>query len=189
MRSDPINVLVLILITSFAIDRVVTGTLFSLSFSKTWARRFPDAALLSEGEERMRAEKKQKLIYFVMAGLLGIVVMAGFGNIRLLTALGVQPKPNVTVAANQPAAAPSTQATDPANTPPKPKTPLFVWLDLVLTGLILMGGADRISQIMKDHGAPSGGKPASQPIEITGKLVLEDLSGKKTIGASVVTPS
>jgi hypothetical protein len=190
MKSDPINVLVLILVASFAIDRIVSGALFLLSFSKAWARRFPDAALLSESVERTYAEKKQKLMYFALAGLLGIVVLAGFGNVRLLAALGTQSKPNSVAAASQSTKTDSTtQPADSAGALPKPGVPFSVWLDILLTGLILMGGADRISQILKEHGAPGGEKPASRPIELTGKLVLEDAAGKRTIGASVGTPS
>jgi hypothetical protein len=172
MKGDPVNVLVLILVASFAIDRIVTGILFLLSFSSAWTRRFPEAALLDEGAARKQAEKKQKLIYFVLAGVLGIVMLAGFGNIRLLDALGVQPP-------------------KPAPDPDSPgfATSLFQWLDKILTGLILMGGAERISKVLKEHGLPGAEKPASRPIEITGKLILEDEAGKKIVAGSVGPPS
>ena len=182
MKSDPVNVLVLILVASFAIDRIVSGLLFLMSFNKAWTRRFPDPALIEEGVKRTRAENKQKLIYFTLAGVLGIGLLSGFGNIRILAALGVQPKPETVVVA------PGTSIAPPA-TQPAPSSPAaqpsqgssaFALLDIFLTGLILMGGADRISAIMKEHGAP-GGERSARPIEITGKLVLEDVAGKKEL--------
>jgi hypothetical protein len=125
-QLDGVTIITLILIASFAIDRIVTAILFLLSF----AGLAPDAA----------TEKKYKLMYFVLAGGFGIGVLAIWGQIRVLKLLGLTADP---------------------------------WLDTFLTGIVLVGGADRIASLIK---LPGGGdpKPAPQPIEITGKLVLED---------------
>ena len=137
------------MIASFAIDRIVTGMLFLLSFSKQWSRRFPDPELVADSAARLSARNKQKLIYFCFAGALVIPLMAGYGQVRLLAALGF-----------------------PTN---------FI-IDMIVTGLILMGGSDRIAELLKMPGAPGVKKPEVQPITIKGSLVLEQPAG---IGPSV----
>jgi hypothetical protein len=159
MKTDPVNAIVLILVAAFAVDRIATGLLFLLSFLKPWARRFPDPALIESSVDKVKAEKKQRLVYFAIAGILGIVVLAGFANIRLLAALGVVPKPSV---------------------PPSPSDgSLHAFLDIVITGLVLMGAADRVARLLKLPGTP-GLEPAEpRPLEITGKLTLEDGKGSR----------
>ncbi len=140
---DGVTVLAVILIASFAIDRIVTGLLVALSFIPAWRKRFPEASTVSDPEEKVVAENKQKTVYFVLAAILGIGVLAWGGNIRLFTALHF------------------------------PVNPI---LDSVITGLILVAGADKLSGVMNMMGSGGGGsqsQQASAPIEITGKLVLE----------------
>jgi hypothetical protein len=55
------------------------------------------------------------------------------------------------------------------------------WIDVVLTMLILMGGAERISEVLKNVDASKAGSDKPAPIEITGKLTLDEGS---TIGRS-----
>jgi hypothetical protein len=74
MKIDGISALAVILIASFAIDRIVTGLLFLLSFLERWERAFPDPATVEDTLARVRAEKKQKLGYFIFAALLGVGV-------------------------------------------------------------------------------------------------------------------
>jgi hypothetical protein len=59
------------------------------------------------------------------------------------------------------------------------------WLDIVVTGLILMGGADRTEQILKTLGASTSPAPASKPppIEVTGRLIIDE-QGRKSISGS-----
>jgi len=140
-----VNAIALVLVASFAIDRVVNGVLFLVSYSEFWRRKFPDPALV-DADRRVAAQKKQKLIYFVFAGLLGTVLLAYFGQVRVLSSLGV-----------------------PANP----------YLDVFITGLILMGGADRVAELLKATGAGGAGaerSPSSGPIEIKGTLTLEQPS-------------
>ena len=150
---DGITAIAVILIGSFAIDRITTGTMFLLALIKPWDRRFPDPAIVTEPTERLHAERKQKLVYFGIAGLLGIVVLAWLGNVRIFAAL------NFTVH----------------------------WImDTVVTGLVLVGGADRVAVALKSIGAPVPEKAPSSPIEVTGRLVLDQPTGA-TAGARPVS--
>jgi hypothetical protein len=51
---------------------------------------------------------------------------------------------------------------------------LFSLLDIVFTGLLLMGGADTIARVLKLLGAPGPERSTPQAIEITGKLTLDE---------------
>jgi hypothetical protein len=87
------NVLVLILVVSFAIDRAVAGLLFLLSYEERWnllARFFPDPRLMDDARSRVRAEGRQKLAYFAFSFLIAVVVLVYFGEIRILKALGYE---------------------------------------------------------------------------------------------------
>ena len=158
-RLDGITVIAIVLVASFAIDRIVTGVLFLLSFSKRWSSRFPDPELVTEPAARVKARNKQKLIYFCLAGALGIPVLAGYGQVRLLGALGF---------------------------------PTHFLIDTIATGLILMGGSDRIAEMLKMPGAPGVKKAEAQPITIKGSLVLEQPAGNTSsvrgeIGGNITT--
>ena len=50
----------------------------------------------------------------------------------------------------------------------------FFSLDVVLTMLILMGGAERISEVLKNIDASKAVSEKPAPIEITGKLTLDE---------------
>lgn len=145
MRLEGVTAIAAILILAFAIDRIATGLLFVLSFIEGWDKRFPDPVTVADPAERVRAEKRKKLIYFVFAALLGLPLLAWYGKVRILNAVGF-----VSVSPT---------------------------LDRFLTGLILIGGADRISELLK-WGAEKGGVHASHPVEVTGKLVLEEPVGR-----------
>jgi hypothetical protein len=136
--TDPkwITVVAMILIGSFAIDRIVTALLFLLSFAG-----LPDPATAAKAA-RPEVEKKYKLWYFTVAGILAIIVLAYYGNIRVLAGLGYPPNPN----------------------------PL---LDAFLTGIVLVGGADRLAG-MKPVGASLPDESEPKPLQITGQLVLVD---------------
>src|SRR5262249_25094033 len=111
MRLDGVSALALVLVASFAIDRLVSGTLFLI----TWSGILTDPEQIAEGEEKYKAKRKYKVIYYLLAGVLGIVVMASLGGIMLLTAL-LPADSSVT------------------------GTSIFRFLDIVVTGLALMGG-------------------------------------------------
>lgn len=136
MQIDGISALVLILIASFAIDRITSALVFLFAF----LRVFRDPRTVEEGPPRVRAERRQKLLYFILAGILGIGVIAGYGEVRIFEALSFDGLPD--------------------------------WMDSLVTGLILVAGADRIAGLLKMTGA-QGAATDAQPIEITGRLVLE----------------
>ena len=141
MKIDGVTALALVLIASFAIDRIVTAALFLASFAGVVS----DPASLEPGTANTRARNVYKLVYFVLAGILGVVVLAYFGNVRILRAIGLQ-DPNPVV-------------------------------DTIVTGLLLMGGAERLSGFMQTPG-PGTENPEPKPIQITGKLIIEDAAGR-----------
>jgi len=54
-------------------------------------------------------------------------------------------------------------------------------LDRLLLAVVLVGGAERMSAFLKMIGAPGAGTPESrtQPVEVTGKLTVEETTAKK----------
>jgi hypothetical protein len=146
-RLDGITIIAIVLVGSFAIDRIVTGLLFLLSFSDRWTHRFPNPDLLTDPAAQLKARNMQKLLYFGVAGALAIPLLAGYGKVRILAALGF---------------------------------PTDYLLDTVVTGLILMGGSDRVAELLKMPGAPGVERVEPKPITIQGSLVLED-KGRGTI--------
>jgi hypothetical protein len=136
VRIDGVSAIAAILIASFAIDRVTTGILAFVG----WLRRRGGHG----GASTVIDADHQRVTYFVIAGVLGAVVLGGFGDVRVLAALGF-------VSVNP-------------------------YLDALITGLVLMVGADRASDLLQRldvPGAPGMKKPTA-PIEVTGKLVLEN---------------
>ena len=138
MRTlDGLNLIVLILIFSFAIDRIVMAFLFLMSYTPA----FTDPALEKEPAKRAAKEKNYKLLYFVCTGFLAILALVAFPQVRLLEALG--------------------KARGSA-------------LDTLLTGIVYMGGADRISSLLKTSGEIKVPGAESRPIKVEGKLTFED---------------
>ena len=147
MKIDAVTAVALfVVIASFAIDRIVSAFLFLLRF----ARIIPDPAFLKPEPKRKRAEQVNTLVYTLLAGVLGVVVLAYFGDIRLLHAIGFQQI--------------------------NPK------LDMIVTGLLLMGGAEQIGKILDLHGTRASEKDESRPIEVTGTLKLESETASKIMG-------
>lgn len=148
VRIDGISAIAVVLIASFAIDRIVRGLLFLLSFWRRWNAVFHDP---DDPASTHAGRKNYRLMYFVLAGALGLVALGWYGKVRILTALGFQ-------------------GVDPI-------------LDTVITGLLLVGGAERTGAVLKGLGAGGDLSPATssappQPIEITGTLVLDDSARK-----------
>ena len=82
------SAIAVVVIIAFAIERTVTAVLFLLPFNHTWARYFPDPASVQDPGKRIQAERRQRLIYYSLASLLGLII-AWIGNVRLLHALGL----------------------------------------------------------------------------------------------------
>ena len=134
-----------ILIASFAIDRMVTGLFFLLSFHPD-LRAVLDPDSLPDPAAKEDATRLCRLIYAVCAGYLSIVIVAGMMGIRLSKITGLELDPNA-------------------------GSVMSTMLDVVVTGLLLIGGADRLAEALKLYGGKES-KPQA-PIEITGKVVLE----------------
>jgi hypothetical protein len=132
------SAIVFILIAAFAIDRIVKAVLFLFSFVR------PTAA---GGADEHADERKDKLIYFFLVGVLAVVLLMTV-KLRVLSAMRI------------------------------PVDPL---VDDLLTGIVLIGGADSIAGLLKPPGADQA-REKPQPIEITGTLTLDDETKKKLIG-------
>jgi hypothetical protein len=142
VRIDGVSLLALFLIASFAVDRIVRGALFALSFFALWRKLVPDEP---DATANSAAAKKQRLAYVLMASLLAVVVLGWLGKVRMLEALGF--------------------------------TQIDPLIDTLFTGLLLVGGAERTEAILQKLGAGTGGeaaKASATPVEITGRVVLED---------------
>lgn len=137
----------MILIASFAIDRIVTAVTFFLSLLNVTA----EASLIDDRAQRATAEKKNKLLYFAFALGLAGVFLAFYTNVRILYALSIP-------VANR-------------------------LLDTILTGIVLVGGADRIAGVLKVPATPAAAS-APQPIQVTGTLKLEEAPRGQAIGAA-----
>ena len=149
MRLDGVSALALVLVASFAIDRLVSGILFLT----TWSGVLTDPEQIVEVEEKYKAKRRYKAIYYLLAGVMGIVVMASLGGIMLLTAL-LPADSSVTA------------------------TPVFRFLDIIVTGLALMGGAEKLSELLKigkeTGGVFSSSSTSESPVKVEGKLFLEE---------------
>jgi hypothetical protein len=198
-NSGAATAIALIVVMSFAVDRIVAGLIFLLSFNSAWARRFPAPAAIPEDAPRAKAERDNKLAYFAIAGALCIGILAVFPNVRIIRTLGLSEAASASVmaalgqqnktASPTPTATPQADASPGATGSPAPRAaasaatpfwppaePIF---DFVVTALVLMGGAERIAALIKVPGAAGGEKPAEHPIQITGKLTLEDTNRKE----------
>jgi hypothetical protein len=140
--------------------------------------------ILEQPEDKRSAEKKQKLVYFVLAGALALWFVAIYRNVGVVGALGFQANEAAVIAQTT-----ADQSPTPSPTPATsirqvstgvPSKPRRSWGDAFLTWLVLVGGAESVAKLVKGYGDHGGGKSESQPIEITGKLTLEERPEKKT---------
>jgi UDP-N-acetylmuramyl pentapeptide phosphotransferase/UDP-N-acetylglucosamine-1-phosphate transferase len=145
MRDETITLgglsaVAVVLIAAFAIDRLVAALLFLLSLWGRWDDRFNP--LKKNGEiEREKAQRSLKLVYFLLAGALSVVVIIALDGKGILYHIGFKQH----------------------------------WIDLLLTALILMGGAERLAELLKGPGAAGSTASSDPPITITGTLQLEDV--------------
>jgi hypothetical protein len=85
VRIDGISLLVLVLIASFAVDRIVRATLFLLGLFDFWRRRVPDP---DEAPGDAAALRRHRIAYVLMAAPLALLALGWVGKVRILTALG-----------------------------------------------------------------------------------------------------
>ena len=104
-------------------------------------------------------DKRAKLIYFVFAAVFSAGVVVALSGMRTVDATG-QAGSGILYALG------------------------FKqhWIDVVITMLILMGGAERISEVLKNIDASKAVSDKPAPIEITGKLTLDE-------GSTIVRPA
>ena len=143
------NILLLIFVLSFAIDRVVKAAFFLLSFIGPWSRWLVDPRMIEEPAARTKADKQQKLVYTIALGILGFVVVVTYSDIRIIKALAGE------------------------------EMVVNDFLDMIASGLILIGGSDFVGRLLQISGVESigtGSTMNTQPIEITGKITLESNS-------------
>jgi hypothetical protein len=136
----------IILIASFAVDRIVTGLFFLLSFNAD-LKTVLDPDSIQDPTQRAEALKNYRLIYAVVAGYLAIVFVAGLMGVRLSAITGLAPDLKGLPVMNE-------------------------LMDILITGLLLVGGADRLADALKLLRGESG-RASQAPIEITGKVTLQ----------------
>jgi hypothetical protein len=141
------SALVLILVLSFAADRLAKGLLFVLSLSPFVSRAFPDPKLVEAGEKRVRAARRGLILYTVVVGSIAGAAIYFFPEIRIIEMLS------------------------------GPQTHAFI--DIVVTVIVVMGGSDLVGRIVQVSGlgegpAAPGGAGRNDPIEISGRLTLEN---------------
>lgn len=144
MKPDGVNVIAVLVIASFAIDRIVAALLFLAGYFGPRAQALSDAAFVTEPVAAARAARNRKLVYFVLAGVLCAVVLKELPQFRVLAGLGYSANRAV---------------------------------DALVTALIVLGGSDRMSDLvgkLPGGAALDAAPPASKPIEIRGRVVLED---------------
>jgi hypothetical protein len=142
--NDPkwITVLAMLVIGSFAIDRIVSAVLFPFFRDPPKVPKSTPEENQKELDRKYNLETKYKLYYFILAAALAIIVLASWGKIRVLAGLGYPPDPNP-------------------------------FLDAILTGIVLVGGADRLADL-KPAGAAPAPEPEQKPLQVTGQLYLID---------------
>ena len=124
----------------------MTGLFFLLSFNAELASALdPDS--VEDAAQRGRALRSYRMIYAIVAGYLSIVFVAGLMGVRLSAITGLAPDPKAGPVMND-------------------------LLDILLTGLLLVGGADRLADALKLFKG-EGAKTSHAPIEITGRVILQ----------------
>jgi hypothetical protein len=94
MKIDGVTALAAVLIASFAIERIANGILFLLRLIPAFARFAPDPDDAPDGTARRRADRRQKLVYYLLAGSLAIFVIAWYGNVTVLSLIGFTAVPH-----------------------------------------------------------------------------------------------
>lgn len=138
MTPSGTTVVAMVLIGSFAIDRIVTILLFLLELSPGWRRGHPDPETL-QGTARSDAERRRKLWYFGVAIPIGLIAVLSFRDVRLLHSLGIEVNPVG---------------------------------DTLFTLLVLVGGADRITELLGSSAKDRSRESAEAPIKVEGTLKL-----------------
>ena len=151
MAADGINLLTILLIAAFAIERVSAGILFLLQLFHL----IGDPDSVEDAAQRAHTKRKYTFYHFAVSSILVIFVLLYVGDFRFLDALGLGNRADLS------------------------RVPIFV--DHLLLAVVLVGGAEQMSAFLKMVGAPGAStrETAAQPVEVSGKLTLEKFSPKK----------
>lgn len=158
MKHDPVTAVTLLLLAAFAIDR--TASAITFLFSR------PTGEKVTDGEAARKAWNA-KVFYFAVASFLAITILAVTDKIRLLASLGL------------------------LEGPPQPGDPtqlMDLWIDRCVTFIILVGGADRISSIVRVPAGDSGKKERPEPLVVQGTLTLHEGRREGAEGVETKTP-
>jgi len=141
------SALVLILVLSFAADRLAKAVLFLLALVPMWSKRFPDPRLVREQEQKVKAKNRLVLVYTVLVASIAGTAIWIFPELRIIQMLS------------------------------GPRIPELI--DIIVTVIVVMGGSDLVGRIVQISGigegtATSPGSSRNEPIEINGRLVLEN---------------
>lgn len=134
---DPTNMLALILIASFAIDRIATGLMFLFSFTK----------VVADPGSSPEAKRRYQLLYYAIAGVFSILFILNWGQLQILSSLGLRGH----LAGSG-----------------------LSLLDMLLTLIVLVGGADRISALLETNLGSVKQSATTPPLVISGTIKLED---------------
>ena len=168
MKVDGISAITLILIASIGTDQITRFVLSLLARFQAFEKRFPDPETMLPGPERLKAAKDCKVAYRIIAGLVGGVGIAGLGGFHLLEALG--PDYAALISAYQELGKDTTILGLQGDTSRH-------LLDILVTGLVFMVGAEKSSQLLQMVGVDL---KSDSPVEITGTLMLDPDAGTAT---------
>jgi hypothetical protein len=105
------------------------------------------------------AERRSKLLYYLLSSALVALFLWSYPEVGILSTLGFVPAASAS------------------------ETPVRGLMDTFLTFIVLVGGADRISAFMKP-GKETPEKARPEPLEVTGRLILEEPDKKKAASGS-----
>ena len=152
MNHDAVTTGTLLLIAAFAIDRTASGITFL--FSRP--RERSEAA-----QQQATSAWNQRMLYFVVASILAIILLGMSSKIRVLASLGLIPE----------------QTAAGIMRPGAGATALETLADLIITFIVLVGGADRLSGILSKTGGGESKIEPEPPLEVRGTLTLYDAEG------------
>jgi hypothetical protein len=88
--NDGVTIMAMIVLASFAIERLKAGILFVISGPKSWQKLFPDPTLEPDGRERVRAQRRLQILEFAIAGTLVAAALLLLPEARILNVLGMK---------------------------------------------------------------------------------------------------
>lgn len=141
------SALVLILVLSFAADRLAKAILFLLALLPMWSKRFPDPRLIREQERKVHVKNRLVLVYTVLVASIAGIAIWMFPELRIIQMLSGPRIPEL--------------------------IDIIVTVIVVMGGSDLVGRIVQISGIGEGT-ATSPTSSRNEPIEINGRLVLEN---------------